>query len=68
MTGAEWGQATLAIAAGMTIANNIETAIMLHLRERQMRRAKQMMDEMGRSMAAEAMIELSKHKAGEDDA
>lgn len=67
MTGTEWAQLALAIAAGQTIADNIETAIMLYLRRRELARRKQWMDEVGRSMAAEAIIELSKIKREEEN-
>lgn len=67
MTGTEWAQLALAIAAGQTIADNIETAIMLYLRRRELARRKQWLDEVGRSMAAEAIIELSKIKREEEN-
>lgn len=62
MTGTEWGQLALAIAAGQIISDSVETATMMYIRRKDMQRVKEKMDAMARSMAAEAMIELSKAK------
>lgn len=66
MTGTEVWKLAIAFAVGQIIANSVETLTMIHLRKRDLERRKQFMDEMSRSMAAEAMIELSKMKREED--